>query len=50
MPLATDTGVMFSAGEEAVRAARVAAVLREDITFEHFDQAVLREGRGCSLR
>ncbi|MGE3456925.1 MAG: PD-(D/E)XK nuclease family protein [Kofleriaceae bacterium] len=44
--LEADTGLTFSVGEEAVRAARIAALLREDITFEHFDLTVLREGRG----
>jgi hypothetical protein len=43
--LAADTSVVFSAGEEAVRAARVAAVLREDIAFEHFDQAVFAKDK-----
>ncbi len=44
--LESDTSVVFFTGEEAIRAARVAALLREDITFEHFDLTVLREGRG----
>jgi hypothetical protein len=44
--LEADASVTLSPGEEAIRAARVAALLREGITFENFDLAVLREGRG----
>src|SRR6185295_12870904 len=40
------TGVRFSTGEEAVRAARVVALFDEDRAFEAFDLEVLRAGRG----
>ena len=39
-------GVTFSMGEEAVRAARIIALLGEELPFQGFDQQVLREKRG----
>ncbi len=39
-------GVAYSPGEEAIRAARIVALLCEDLTFESFALDVLREGRG----
>jgi hypothetical protein len=39
-------GVTFSLGEEAVRAARVVALLDEDLGFQAFDLDVIRRGRG----
>jgi hypothetical protein len=39
-------GVAFSLGEEAVRAARIVALLHNTMALEAFDAEVLREGRG----
>jgi len=39
-------GVPFSAGEEALRPARLVALFREGLALEHFDLALLRTTRG----
>lgn len=39
-------GIQFTTGEEAVRAARIVALLRDGIVLDGFDLSVLRECRG----
>ena len=49
MAVLESAGVAFTVGEEAVRAAHIAALLQEDLPLEFFDLSVLREGRGWAV-